>query len=353
MSQDFSLGVIEGFYGKSWSFDIRQKQLAFFHKYALSEYIYAPKSDVYLRKQWPAPWPQQSKENLRRLIDHTQQKKLLFSIGLSLLNFDNIKKPFDCLLQKIEQLVALKIDKLYLLFDDMRGDDVNLAKKQINIIEFVRTKFPDLPLGFCPSYYSSDPVLDQVFGLRPKNYLSDLGDALAFDIDIFWTGEKVCSNGYSIAHIEEVNSILKRKVLLWDNYPVNDGRLTSKFLHLKPFTNRPRALKQHLRGHIVNPMNQAYLSRLPLATLADNYYSSANDSQLLFRQAIESCCAELKTLLLRDTERFQTQGLDAIDQLSQEQLLVEYGVYSTSPYATEICDWLAGVYAFDPDCLTS
>ena len=59
----------------------------------------------------------------------------------------------------------------------------------------------------------------------------------------------------------------RRKVLLWDNYPVNDycrGRL-----NLGPLRNRRRELPNYLEGVLFNPMNEAYASSIPLATCSD------------------------------------------------------------------------------------
>lgn len=58
---------------------------------------------------------------------------------------------------------------------------------------------------------------------------------------------------------------------MWDNYPVNDGSKASSFLHLRAFENRPAELAELTAGHAVNPMKQAALSVLPLATLPMSY----------------------------------------------------------------------------------
>ncbi|MBF0502616.1 MAG: beta-N-acetylglucosaminidase domain-containing protein, partial [Candidatus Riflebacteria bacterium] len=42
----FELGVIEGFYGAPWSWDIRKEYIKFLKKSGYSFYFYAPKADA-------------------------------------------------------------------------------------------------------------------------------------------------------------------------------------------------------------------------------------------------------------------------------------------------------------------
>ena len=50
-------GIVEGFYGKPWNFDIRVDMLKFCGEYNLNSYIYAPKDDPYHRDKWREPYP--------------------------------------------------------------------------------------------------------------------------------------------------------------------------------------------------------------------------------------------------------------------------------------------------------
>ena len=79
----------------------------------------------------------------------------------------------------------------------------------------------------------------RVFGRRPDHYLEELGTRLDPSIDVFWTGEEVCARALGVGHLARVAGQLGRKPVLWDNYPVNDGKRMSQFLHLRAFTGRP------------------------------------------------------------------------------------------------------------------
>src|SRR6202012_4952956 len=120
-----------------------------------------------------------------------------------------------------------------------------------------------------PTYYTDDPLLDRIFGKRPKNYLEDIGKKLAPEIEIFWTGEEVCSRKMGVGHVKRVGKQRRRKPFLWDNYPVNDGPRMSQFLHLRAFTGRPQAIASRLAGHAINPALQPTLSLIPVLTLAE------------------------------------------------------------------------------------
>ena len=54
--QEFSYGLIEGFYGKPWTWDDRDGCVSFLCENGYRFYIYAPKTDPYLREKWDQDW---------------------------------------------------------------------------------------------------------------------------------------------------------------------------------------------------------------------------------------------------------------------------------------------------------
>ena len=352
MRREFRIGLVEGFYGRQWSWQARLDNIRFLSTCSYKEYLYAPKGDVFLRKRWFEDWPAKTKAEISLLIDIAHKCGLTFSLGISPLGYSvgEVQDSNEKLLKRLESFVSLGVDCVYLLFDDMKGDDPELAKNQSDIVTMVRTSFPKLQLGFCPSYYSDDPMLDKVFGQRPKHYLEQLGELIDPAVEIFWTGEQVCSASYSEEHILRVTSQLRRKPLLWDNYPVNDGEKLCGKLHLLPVTGRPAALRELLSGHMANPMNQPVLSRLPLQSLADNYFDPAYDADTWFSMQAFSASEKETALLKRDCQRFATEGLWAMSEQELACLKAEYR--NVGEFAVEVFDWLDGGYVFDPGCLT-
>ncbi len=352
----FKLGVVEGFFGKPWSWDARLDYAEFLSRYGFNTYLYAPKSDRLLRQDWQVPFPQQHLKKLQALANTYQQKNLNFGIGLSPFelykNFNSDNK--NLLKAKIQQINAINPSILCILFDDMQGNLDCLVELQLEITNFIIQHSQVSHFIFCPTYYSDDPILIAHFGSKPKHYLEDIGSSLDTSIDIFWTGPKVFSESFPRQHLQEIAEKLRRKPLIWHNYPVNDAQRLTDFLHLKPFPNESneKELMQELTaGHIANPMNQAYLSQLPLFSLSNIYRGNTDGNQL--KLACEALCpAPLAEIILEDAALFQQQGLSNINANDKQALINKYAAFQYSPMAKEIIDWLNGVYTFDPNCLT-
>ncbi|MBB3046532.1 hypothetical protein FHR99_000768 [Litorivivens lipolytica] len=345
----FRLGLIEGFYGRQWSWPERHDMASFLADAGYSHYVYAPKGDGSLRAQWREPFV--DLQNLTHFSAYCRGLGLKFGVGLSPMGLQLSYSDRDraVLRDRLNELAAIGLDTLWILFDDMRGDHADLAASQSRVMHDVRDVF-DGELAVCPGYYSFDPVLDEVFGERPANYLQDLDAGLDASVDILWTGAKVICETLTVEDCRQFTELTGRKPLLWDNYPVNDGRKTSPFLHLNAFTGRDPAIKQAAAGHFANPMNQPSLSKIPLMTLPQ-LYSDYTDADQLRRASLDRLPADLSQVLERDWARFQRQGLDGLSDREKRALLHEYRSLP-HPAAKEVCDWLEGGYTFDPECLT-
>jgi hyaluronoglucosaminidase len=344
-SKTFSRGIIEGFFGRPWSWQTRQNYASFLKQNNYQYYIYAPKADRYLRRQWAEPWPAPDYANLQQLSQVYQQTQIDWGIGITPFeihhNFDDhTKANLDA---KIRSINELQPNILAILFDDMRGDDANIAQIQADVTHRIMEQSTASSFIMCPTYYSTDPVLDKVFGDRPPHYLETLGQLLDPAVQIFWTGEKVCSRHYSIEHLQAITAQLGRKPYIWDNYPVNDGAKLCKFLHLRPFGESAAHLATWTAGQAINPMNQAYLSQIPLRALtADStLYSVARD-----------LCGEIfAEYLVENIAMFQDEGLDLLSVEKKVWLIDRYAKFQ-SPQSRELVNWLQGEYPFDPACLT-
>jgi hypothetical protein len=269
-----------------------------------------------------------------------------FGVGLSPFelyrSFDTAAKAD--LAHKLEDLDALGVRDLAILFDDMRGDVEGLARDQIAILHWIAERTKASRLILCPTYYSDDPVLPRVFGASPPGYLDELGAGLDPAIALFWTGEEVCSRAFSPGYLERVTGILRRKPLLWDNYPVNDGPLMSQSLHLRAFTGRPASIAGHIAGHAINPACQAVLSRIPALTLTESYREgdAYEYGAALARAASAALGPDLGALVVRHLSVLQDTGLDRLGD-GAERLRARYGAID-HPGAREIVAWLDGAY---------
>jgi hypothetical protein len=338
------LGIVEGFFGRPWSWAERASAVRFLRPYGYVFYFYAPKADPYLRRRWQEPHPAAEMDALAEFRDVCRAQHVRFGIGLT---------PFELHLQpgrggqeglaaKLAQLAVLKPDDLAILFDDMRGDVPDLAERQAAIVHFAAERGVAQRIYSCPSYYSDDPILDVAFGARPAFYLEQLGRLLDPAIRLFWTGPEVCAREFTPGHLARVAGQIGRKPVLWDNYPVNDGARMSQHLHLRAFTGRSAAIAPHIAGHGINPASQSLLSRIPLLTLAESYREGeAYDYLAAFhRAAREILGEELAARVAKDVLTLQDRGLDRLGE-RKAALKARYAAFD-HPAAREISLWLDG-----------
>jgi len=345
------LGLIEGYYGKPWSWRQREETIAFLKQHAYDFYIYAPKADAFLRKRWRESHPPETVTALSDLSARCRALHVRFGVGLS--PFE-LYRDFNVdaravLADKLAQFDTWGVEYLAILFDDMRGDLAGLASTQVEILHWVAARTHATKLIVCPSYYSDDPMLDRFFGQRPANYLEDFGRLLDPSIEIFWTGEEVCSREYSPGHLQRVAEKLRRKPFLWDNYPVNDGRRMSPYLHVRAFTGRPASIGAHLNAHSVNPALQPVLSRIPAVSLAESYrLGEAYEYGRAFGRAATAVAgAQLARLLQEDILYFQDVGLEHLGKATK-RLRRRYGDIDHDA-AREIIGWLNGEYIYQEE----
>lgn len=345
----FLTGILEGFYGRPWSFETRLAYAELLAQAGLNTCLYCPKADPYLRKQWQNDWPRSEWLALQTLSRAYRQRGIHWGVGLSpfalYLDYGPVQR--EQLKRKIGRLSQLDAPLLAILFDDMPGDSVALAGRQAEIVADVVSWLPGVRVLVCPTYYSFDPVLEKFFGRMPADYWRQLGADLPSDVDVFWTGNKVCSEAISRTDIERICARLQRPVLLWDNYPVNDGAVRSNFLYLDKLSAREQIPQTLLRGHLCNPMNQALLSLPALSGLANLYGLGSGDERWLQDAIGDATWHQLE----QDRPAFENLGLSGMGEDRCQALARRYRALP-GPAAQEVAQWLSGDFQFDPACLT-
>jgi len=342
------LGIIEGFFGRPYSWDERADMVRALGPAGYGFYLYAPKADGHLRRRWREPYADADLQSLAAFAAVCRETGVRFGVGLSpyelFLAFDAPAKA--ALAAKLAQLDSLGLDDLGVFFDDMKGDLPELAERQVEIVHWIAERTSASRLIACPSYYTDDPVLDRVFGQRPANYLEDLGKGLDPRIELMWTGEEVCAREFSPGHLARVAEQMGRKPFLWDNYPVNDGPRMSRHLHLRAFTGRPASVAPHIAAHGINTASQAVLSRIPALSLVESYRDGDHYQYLAaFRRAARAVLGseladgvERTLLLLEDT------GRDGLNDEQKTRLRARFEAFD-HPAAREILAWLDGLFA--------
>ncbi len=140
------------------------------------------------------------------------------------------------------------------------------AKLVNTIFTRLRAKDPEAQMIFCPVPYWGD-------GTQPDHraYLEALAKDLHPDVYVFWTGDSVVAPHITRKAAESYKSIVKHRLFLWDNYPVNDHAAT---MHLGPVVGRDPDLCEVIDGYMSNPLcPQNQINRIPMLTCADYAYN--------------------------------------------------------------------------------
>ncbi len=274
-------GIVEGFFGPPWSMAQRKRLFEFGAPRGMNTYLYAPKDDPYHRKLWRRPYPKRQWQQLVQLIRQAQRNNIDFVYGFHPgegLCFSE-PEPIHILLKKARRFYEAGVRTFAVLFDDIpsrlsqsqdrRRFKHSLAAAEGNflnqIIQAQPVAWRNVEWWICPSYYSADSLLERVYGAFEANFLDTLARHLPPQVPCFWTGPAVVSKTITIKHMQQIARRIKRPLLLWDNYPVNDLSMSDE-LHIGPVTGRDPRLPRLVYGYLTNPLLQPELGYLPLAT---------------------------------------------------------------------------------------
>ena len=350
------LGIIEGFYGPLWSADDRLAVVEALGRFGFGFYHYAPKADSCVRDRWRQPWDEPAANALAELRAHVHSAGLRFGLGISPIGLQHgmdagARKALGA---RIEQMNAIGHDELLVMFDDEAGSVDGLAEAQADVVHFAAERSHASRVLCCPTYYSDDPLLDELFGTRPNSYVEAIGNALDPAVEIYWTGPKVVSDAIPVEHVSAVAERLGRKPVLWDNYPVNDGPRMIRHLHLRAFSGRSAGLADVSGGHAINPALQPHLSIIPAATLPMLYRQGDDyDPNAAFVEAARACVGNvLAEYLHADLPLLHDYGLEALGDDERTALRQRYAAFD-DPAAAEVVRWLDGKYHPSEDLATT
>ena len=254
-------GVVEGFYGTPWKHDARLEVMSFLAARGMNAYAYAPKDDARHRAEWRVNYDEAELERFRELAAHGAALGVRFGFALSPGLDIEYESETDraTLLRKLQPLRDAGVSWFLLLLDDIPLQP-GLAPRQAALVAWLHSALDGAALTMCPTEY---------VGTHPSPYLSELGAGMPPDVDVMWTGPTVCSPELRAADARGWTKALgDRRVIVWDNYPVNDALMTAS-LHLGPYVGRDADLADVVGGVLCNPMTQARASKIALATAMD------------------------------------------------------------------------------------
>lgn len=229
--------------------------------------------DATQRNRWWEPLPEQKKMDYERIVAECGKAGITFCFAMHPqfssdrpLKFGS-DEDFEAFFQHFAWMQSLGVKWFSISMDDVGGGDQGTIHAQFcnKFLERLRKTDPEAQLIFCPAPYATVMIKEQ------ESYLPELAKDLHPDVYVFWTGPEVVSFTISRQDAEYFRDLCGHRLIIWDNYPVNDSRPT---LHLGPITGRDPELPLVVDGYISNPHHtQNLINRIPLYTMADYAYN--------------------------------------------------------------------------------
>lgn len=320
----FSYGIVMGYYGRVWSFDELNAYVNFCKKYDYTYFIYAPKEDDSLRKNWSVPFTATQINNLKKIRNIFENQGIAFGLGFSPYGTNKLDdKSKKELKIKVEQINTINPSILGVFFDDIEKSSIvpDLGKGQVAVAEYAASSSNASAFITVPTYYSNDQILQRVLGPNPPTYFDEFG-SIDQKFNIFWTGEHIISAGFTEQETNNISEKLKRKVTIWDNHPVNDPSYLSDFLRIFALTSRGD-LSSYTESIAFNPMIQPYASMLPLATARKLYKDEGkyNPRQAYLDSLQELCSTKLAEVIDQNLNYFILDGINKVSDKSKKRML--------------------------------
>lgn len=264
------LGYGEGFYGRPHAPQDREHIVEVLADEGLNAYVYAPKNDPYHRDRWREPYPEAELDRFRALSQRARSVGVSFCFCIAPLGMTfSSEEEFETLEAKIRPFLEMGLEDMAILFDDVpeelslgdRGKFRGLGQAHGVVAArlFERVSAQGVRLAVAPTEYT---------GLHTSPYLDDLASELPSEVAIAWTGRYVLSPSITAEEVERRSSSLGHPVLVWDNFPVNDGPM-AVWCHLGPWLGRDPHLLESASGLFVNGMEQARASMVALRQLGE------------------------------------------------------------------------------------
>ncbi|HZR82637.1 MAG TPA: beta-N-acetylglucosaminidase domain-containing protein [Candidatus Binatia bacterium] len=293
-------GAIEGFYGTPFSWEERERLVRFIAARGMNAYVYAPKNDPLHRERWRDPYDAGELAAFASLARTAGEcgVRLVYAIAPGLTYDASDAREFERLDAKLRQLIDAGAGGIALLFDDIAADSSAVDPElQAELVARTRARVaeiaPAAAFWFIGNYYAGTaPELDAgggifaaIYGRPPRAYFDAYAARVPADVPILWTGPAVFSARITRDDALGFRDLVRRPVIAWDNYPVNDALPWNLFLG--PYVGRDAALADALDGIVVNLMGQPAASRIALATIARYLAApSAYDPERAFADAV-------------------------------------------------------------------
>ncbi|MEU9980258.1 beta-N-acetylglucosaminidase domain-containing protein [Streptomyces sp. NPDC050856] len=273
-------GMTEGFYGRPWSHQQRLAQLDFMGRTKQNRYLYAPGDDPYRQAQWREAYPATQRAEFRELAERARRNHVTLGWAVAPAQSMCLASDGDvrALLRKADAMYALGVRAFQLQFQDASYSEWHCsrdadafgsgpeaaarahARVASALARHLADRHPDAePLSLMPTEFYQDGA---------TAYRTALAGELDDRVQVAWTGVGVVPRTITGRELAGARAAFERHPLVtMDNYPVNDYAQDRIFLG--PYTGRQPAVAAGSAGLLVNAMEQASASRIPVFTAAD------------------------------------------------------------------------------------
>jgi hyaluronoglucosaminidase len=255
-------GVLEGFYGRPWSWTARRSMVRWMGKTGLDLFVLAPKDDPVNRDRWRDPPKREYFEGLSALLETARESGVSVAWGMQPFDadFDSLDEA-EAAAAKIEAVAALGIEEILIAFDDLEPDLRHFAFANRIRKRLRRNPGPWPRLTFVPAVYWGDG--------SGGPYWKRLRRELHADFRVAWTGPKILSPTVTGAQARAFSAAAGRTVVMGDNFPVQDRLIDAGRLFLGPVAGRePDAVPPHA-AWVANGSPLAEASKAGLFTVAE------------------------------------------------------------------------------------
>lgn len=296
-------GIMEGFYGHPYSKESRMNLLEYCKRYKMNYYGYGPKADPYHAGNWRLEYPasvtdeqrnlgQMSSADMAELAAKAKECNVDFVwiIHPSLGTYSISLSWVTDIMTKFEHMYDLGVRHFGVSVDDMRGHPSNQGQLAAEVQKAIDEKWniegaADAdrvgPVLFTPTVYA--------LNYGASSVLTSLSE-IDSKIDVAFTGYD-CFSNVRAASFDTMADYIGRDPVFWWNNPVNDDY--DGFLYLHGLTARwsieQEGAVSHMKGFLLNPMNQGQASKVCLFSGADYAWNpDAFDAQKSWEASLRS-----------------------------------------------------------------
>ena len=273
-------GVLEGFYGKPWSWAERRAMADWMAKRRMNLLVVAPKDEPSQRRDWRLPMTDSERSELKRLVDHARDRfvEVAWSLSPGLDLDPDSGGDLAAARAKLQAAASAGVRKFVIAFDDL-APSVAQVRFANALVAQAAPLIPGADWVFVPAEYWGDAA--------PSSYLRAVARELDARYAVGWTGGQVLARRITTGEAERFARYIGHRLVLGDNYPAQDRAWGAGRLFLGPLAGREPGLSSIHAAFLVNASPLPAASRVPIATAAEYAWDPAHyDPAQAWRRAL-------------------------------------------------------------------